>query len=256
MLVGSVHEHARLQHERRSRSVREVTLREAAKQPLVFRVRGAIRVVRIDRLAKVVELSKLEAGDVVDGKAVEAALLHVQDEDREDLGGKELWSRRLEPRKNLAFRNRELLERRDEIAGPSAGTDHKAVRLLGTGLGHDLHPIPGRTPGKDALPEAQGRAVSQPNIDVGQDRALREQEPAVGLKDDTRLRWEAAVRWETLLEVERVEDLVGQVMLLRRPQSAAEHRSIFRAALQASRCDQEPLLDVGLERVPQLVCPS
>src|SRR5439155_24340984 len=25
---------------------------------------------------------------------------------------------------------------------------------------------------------------------------------------------------------------------------------------QASRCDQEPLLDVGLERVPQLVCPS
>src|SRR5439155_4397321 len=109
---------------------------------------------------------------------------------------------------------------------------------------------------KDALPEAQGRAVSQPNVDVGQDRALREQEPAVGLKDDTRLRWEAAVRWETLLEAERVEDLVGQVMLLRRPQSAAEHRSIFTAALQASRCDQEPLLDVGLERVPQLVCPS
>src|SRR5438552_569373 len=256
MLVRSVHEHARLQHERGSRSVREVTLCEAAEHRLVFRVRGAIRIVRIDRLAKVVELSKLEAGDVMDGKAVEAALLHVQDENREDLGGKELWARGLEPRKNLAFWNGKLLERQDEIAGPGAGTDHEAVRLLGTGLGLDLHPIPRRAPGQDALPEAQGRAVSQRNVDVGQDRALREQEPAVRLKDDTRLRWEAAVRWKTLLEVERVEDLVWQVMLLRRSQSAAERRSIFRAALQASRCDQEPLLNVGFQGVPQLVCPS
>ena len=50
-----------------------------------------------------VELPELESRNVVDGKTVEAPLLHLQHEDRKHLWREDLGTRRLKPGKDLTL---------------------------------------------------------------------------------------------------------------------------------------------------------
>src|SRR5437588_8441760 len=138
VLIWRIDEHAGLEHERRTGSLREVALRKAPQDPLVFSSRRAVRVVGIDRLPQVVELSELETGDVVDREAVEAPLVDVENEYRKRLRREQLGSHRLQPGEHLALGNRQLLEGWDERASPGSGADHQTIRLLRAGLGFDF----------------------------------------------------------------------------------------------------------------------
>ena len=90
-------------------------------------------------------------------------------------------------------------------------------------------------------------------VDVGDDRALGEEEAAVRLPDDARVRLEARVGGVSATELLGREDLVRQVVQLGRRQGSAEGRPVLRAALEGAGRDQQPFSGDGLELVPQLV---
>ena len=122
-------------------------------------------------------------------------------------------------------------------------------------LGHDADAVTDRLPGQHRLAEAQLGAGRQRTVDVRQDRALSEEEAALGLEDDPRRRVESGIRGIPTSHLGRVEHLVRQVVKLGRLERATERASVLRPALERAGGDEQPLAGIGLEVVPQLVRP-
>jgi hypothetical protein len=95
--------------------------------------------------------------------------------------------------------------------------------------------------------------VAQRAVQVGEDRALGEEEAAVGLPDDARRRIEARVGRIPAAELLGGEDLVRDLVELGRLERAAEGRPVLGPALDRAGGDEEPLVRIGLEVVPELV---
>ena len=75
-------------------------------------------------------------------------------------------------------------------------------------------PSGGRLPGADRLAEAEVGAVGDGRVDVGDDRALGEEEAAVRLPDDARVRLEPRVGGVSATQLLGREDLVRQIVQL------------------------------------------
>ena len=90
-------------------------------------------------------------------------------------------------------------------------------------------------------------------VDVGDDRALGEQESTVRLPHHAGLRLEARVGGVSPPEILGREDLVRKVVQLGGLERAAEGRPVLRAALQRAGRDQQLLAGDRLELVPELV---
>ena len=116
-------------------AIGEVAHGECPQDRLVVRTRGAVRIVRVDRLAQVVVAPELEAGHVMDREAVVAALLDVDQEDGKALRLEELRPRRLEPGERPAAPARASDARRGTslpIHGPAR--DDEPIRLVGVAV--------------------------------------------------------------------------------------------------------------------------
>jgi hypothetical protein len=98
-------------------------------------------------------------------------------------------------------------------------------------------------------------AVRTRTVRVRQHRPFGEQESAIGLVHDAGGRVEAGIRGVASPELAGIEDVMRQVVQLRRVDGAAERLSVLRATLDGAGRHEQPLPRLGFEVVPQLVGP-
>jgi hypothetical protein len=103
----------------------------------------------------------------------------------------------------------------------------------------DADAVAGRLPSQHGLAEAELGAGRERTVDVRQDRALGEEETALGLEDDPRVWLESGVRRVPASHLGRVEHLVRQVVKLCRLERAAERAPVLRPALERAGRDEQ-----------------
>ncbi len=86
-----------------------------------------------------------------------------------------------------------------------------------------------------------------------EDRALGEEKSAIGLPHHARRGIEAGVGRISAPKFGGIKDLVRNVVQLGGLERPAEHRPILRPALDAAGGDEEALVRIGLEVVPEFV---
>ena len=161
----------------------------------------------------------------------------------------------LDPDQRLAFRNGGIGQLGEEPGDPWACADDKPLRRIGACIGRDHDLLPGARilPTHDTLAEVQLCPVTKCLVDVGQDRALGEEEPTIGLPDGGSVLWETAESGVAALDLARVERGMVEVVELGRFKRAAEDGAVPGSTLEATGGDQESLAAPRLQLVPELV---
>ena len=240
VLVGRVREDAGRQHLRRTGAVGKVALDELAECGLVVGTRRAIRIGGVDQLAEVVVPADLQPVALVGREAVVVLCPPRRRSGRpgncpaRSRQGGSAWTRPSTWRSGWASSARAGTRLRTQA--PAAITRRSAS--YGRPRCSDSDPVGAqRLPVQDRLPEAQVRSVGARGVEVSLHRRLREEKAAIGLEHGLRGRLDVPKR-VAALEVSRIEDLVREIVELRRLERAEKRLAIVGPALQGAGRDR------------------
>jgi hypothetical protein len=199
--------------------------------------------------------SHFEAGDAIDRETIITAFLHRYVEDREGVHTEQGRSRRLKPTQYLPLGYRQGRQFRDKFCPPGAGTDNQFISAVASTVGAHLHPLTLGFPTQDALLAVHFRSQLLCHHDVGDDTALREQKPAIGLIDCHDALRQAIAR-KTRIELVMIEDLMGQMVDVTGSFGACKDLPIRGRGIDRAGDDEQALLDRIFQLSPELIGPS